>query len=540
MKSQVISSPGANVRLAVIETGNKYPGKSGIKKQARGVYSLFLRTSQARIIPFKINMLYILVVSGTIALILGRMTETMADPDLWGYMAFGRLFWSHAGFPYHDPYAYTPTKAFWVYHEWLTGVIFYPLYKYLGTAGLQGLKYIIGLATAFIIYRTARVRGASEEASVIWLLLISPLFSFAYSPVRAQVFTHFFFALTLYILEHTKAAGDRCNLWWLLPIFLLWSNLHGGFIAGIGLVGIFAAGETLSRHKVLPYWLILMPVVLVTLINPYGPQYWTYLKDALLMPRPDIDEWHSVFFALKNGEYIANHVIFLVLILLACLMLITSRVRRLSDAALMVVTGLLAFQHVRHESLFFITMGCCGPTYFTQAWNAFGSPEVRADFRNKWTKVIAPILFFLLLIIFGARFVMGHPFDLTLRSSGEDKRADYNYPVGAIQYLHTHNMKGNILTEFSWGEYVIWNMPQNRVAMDGRYETLYTEETTREYFQFTRGEHGWQDYLNKYPHDMILFRPDSTVNTLLRSHPQWVQVYSDTDCLLFIRRKISP
>ena len=61
-----------------------------------------------------------------------RLTSTVADPDLWGYLAFGRLFWETSAFPYEDVFTYVPTLHPWVYHEWLTGVLFYPLYQNLG------------------------------------------------------------------------------------------------------------------------------------------------------------------------------------------------------------------------------------------------------------------------------------------------------------------------------------------------------------------------------------------------------------------------
>jgi hypothetical protein len=477
---------------------------------------------------------------GTTALILGRLTETMADPDLWGYMSFGRLFWSRFDFPYHDFSSYTPTKPLWVYHEWLTGVIFYPIHKYLGAAGLQGLKYFIGLGTAVLIYKTAKIRGASTQASIICLLLISPFFSFAYSPVRAQVFTNLFLVLTFYILEKSKQADLPCCLWWLAPIFLLWANLHGGFVTGLGVIGLFATGESISRQKARPYWLILVPATLITLINPYGFEYWIYLKDALFMPRPDIDEWHSVFFALKNGEFSANNLIFIILFILAFFMLLTSRSRHFSDILLVMVTSLLAFKHVRHQSMFFLIMGCCGPIYLTRAWNIIQRSSTQAGHWNKVIKGFTLILFLYLFFFFGSRFVTGQPFDLTLRDISNGRAAADNYPVGAVEFIRKHGIKGNILTEFSWGEYIIWSLPESRVAMDGRYETLYTEKTAREYFEFTRGGIGWREYLDKYPHEMILFRQESTVRALLRSEPQWTQVYSDSDCILFILKKTPP
>jgi hypothetical protein len=40
-----------------------------------------------------------IVLFGAIFLILGRLTANTADPDLWRYLSFGRLFWNRDGFP---------------------------------------------------------------------------------------------------------------------------------------------------------------------------------------------------------------------------------------------------------------------------------------------------------------------------------------------------------------------------------------------------------------------------------------------------------
>ena len=43
------------------------------------------------------------------SLVLGFLSANRADPDLWGYMSFGRLFWQSQKFPYQDVFSYTPT-----------------------------------------------------------------------------------------------------------------------------------------------------------------------------------------------------------------------------------------------------------------------------------------------------------------------------------------------------------------------------------------------------------------------------------------------
>ncbi len=129
--------------------------------------------------------------------VLDSLAGTVADPDLWGYLAFGRLFWEGHQFPYHDVFSYVPTLDPWIYHEWLTGVLFYPIYQSLGAYGLQLLKYVLGLAAAGFIYLTALKRGASPVFAALGVWVVNLFLVMGYSPVRAQVFTYAFFPLYL-------------------------------------------------------------------------------------------------------------------------------------------------------------------------------------------------------------------------------------------------------------------------------------------------------------------------------------------------------
>ena len=69
-----------------------------------------------------------------------------------------------------------------------------------------------------------------------------------FSPVRAQVFTYCFFATSVYLLERARISQRWGGLWLLVPLQVLWCNLHGGFLAGLGLMGLYALGEGLSRR----------------------------------------------------------------------------------------------------------------------------------------------------------------------------------------------------------------------------------------------------------------------------------------------------
>ncbi len=188
--------------------------------------------------------------------VLGFFSLTRADPDLWGYLSFGRLFWQSPKFPYQDVFSYTPTLNPWVYHEWLTGVLFYPLYQALGATRIADPQVWPG--PGHHGPDVPDCPGTRDPPCGCGLVcrIISTIVRYGYFPVRAQVFTFFLFALSLYVLERARLSGWWRGLW-LLPVLQIpWCNLHGGFPAGLGLIAIYAAGEFLSRRPYRPFLLI--------------------------------------------------------------------------------------------------------------------------------------------------------------------------------------------------------------------------------------------------------------------------------------------
>lgn len=125
--------------------------------------------------------------------------------------------------------------------------------------------------------------------------------------------------------------------------------------------------------------------------------------------------------------------------------------------------------------------------------------------------------------------------------AADTQDADPAYPVRAIAFMERNGLEGNFLTAFVWGEYVLWRCyPQIRVGMCGRYETVYTEAYTRQYFDFVGGKNNWQQFLAAYPHDYALFASNGKVDGMLRSLPDWWEVYRDDRSVLYANAARKP
>lgn len=457
-------------------------------------------------------------------------SRTLADYDMWGYLSFGRIFWENGYFPYRDVFSYTPTNSLWVYHEWLTGIILYPILKYLGAAGIQLFRYILIVLTIFIMYRTAIEKGATPAIAFVCISLGLTLMSWGYTAVmRAQIFTYLFFALTIYIIELTRKSGNLYVLLWIPLIMVFWCNVHGGFLAGLGLIALYALGDGLSGRKFVPFIIIFIAACLVTLINPYGIEYWKYIIHAVAMPRPDIQEWYSVFASLRASVFVTPSIMFIVLSTISLVAIIVHGKKYLTEFLVLAAVTYLGYKHIRHTVFLGIVFGVFLPSIVANIKDIVARNKVIKK-NIIWITPILLIVFYSSINLFASKF----PYQGALPSFSLMAPSPI-FPEGALKWMAKNSFEGNILPSFQWGQYIIWaTHPRCKVAMDGRYETVYPDHVPKEYFDFHHGKNNWKLFLEKYPHDALLLMPNTKIHSLMLKEPSWKVVYSDEGSVLFL------
>ena len=301
-----------------------------------------------------------------------------------------------------------------------------------------------------------------------------------------------------------------------------WCNFHGGFVSGLGLIFLYALGEGLARKKIAVSYLKWGIIAsFATLINPYGIEYWIYTIHAISMPRPEITEWYSVATALKSKFNIFPVSLFLIMSLISLLFFFVRNKKDITEFLVIAVVIYLGSVHVRHGVLFGLVFGAYMPVFLS-------------EFANEWNaNFLLPEQFEKAFYFYPIKQINFIPsFKLFVS-------ADY-YPTKAISWMKANNIKGNILPNFEWGEYLIWSCyPDCRVAMDGRYETVYQDSVHREYFDFLYGRDGWDIFLKKYPHDIVLLKTGTKTHLLMIQGKEWRVVYSDKTSVLFMKKNIT-
>jgi hypothetical protein len=294
--------------------------------------------------------------AGTTAVLAGAVLVSFRgvyEPDLWWHLAQGRE--AAAGhlvrtnlfsFLYRDyPQHYT---------SWLFDLGAYLLWTRAGGgAALQAMQaLLIAIALGFTAF-ACRVRAstaATIAACLFGWLIIEPR-----ALPRPHVFSFAGFAACVWLVECARAAHSWRPLVWVLPLVVLWANVHVECVFGIGLVGLFGSCEwirprTLTRNDALKVVGIAIIALLCTAINPYGFGLLRYLYENTFVPQ-------VLNIAELRPPYLPNYRGFFAWVTLGSILVILRwRQVTLAEAAAIAVFGLLAFRHLRlTPMLFFVS-----------------------------------------------------------------------------------------------------------------------------------------------------------------------------------------
>ena len=180
---------------------------------------------------------YPLAFAGAVFIIAVGLPST--DSDTYWQLAMGRWMLDHHAFLRQDIFSSTVAGMHFGVGEWLGQLAFAGSFTAAGWAGVAVLRATLIALAAFFVVRLARRGGAAWWVSlplVVAALLVSKI---TWTD-RPQLFTLALFPALLELLLSLPVGFSR-RLLILPPLFLVWTNLHGGYLLGLAVVAIFAA-----------------------------------------------------------------------------------------------------------------------------------------------------------------------------------------------------------------------------------------------------------------------------------------------------------
>ncbi len=460
--------------------------------------------------------------------------QLVPDNDLWARLIAGGNIVETLHILKQDFLSYTPTHN-WYDHEWGASIFLYLALKHFSQLGLILLKGLLCCLTVFICIQTVKINKKVYLSPYDKILYFALMFFAATDSIglitRCLLFTSLFFALFLYILELSRK-GKTKYLYFLPLIMLFWCNIHGGCIAGLGLIGLYIAGEFLNKKPVKQYILVLIASLLVLFINPYGIEYVKFLFYAALLNRELISEWNGSFINVYSLQYLKYK--FYLIFLLSVQLIYLSKQRityeKLDKTKFIIIffLCLLSIFKVRHQAFFIFTAGTLLYNEFYTLLELYKSNlSEKSLYKLFKLNKLKEVLVYIILLSVSISILVFKPKKISITES--------EYPRFAIEFIRINNLNGNLFINFNWGSYAAYKLyPNNLVVMDGRYEEVYNPKLLEDMRDFHMLKNDWYKIIRDYKTDVMILEKKYPVYEKIKSDSNWALIFENNLSGVFI------
>jgi hypothetical protein len=229
--------------------------------------------------------------------------------DTWLAILGGREIVAH-GLPSHDSLTIWMQGREWVDQQWLAQLAFYGLYA-LGGIKLTLAAHAAAIGAAFTLAMVFARRRGGATRSICWVAVPAYfILTWGAWNARAQSFALPLFVILVALLVRDAHSQSR-RVFFVLPLLVLWANVHGTALTGALLVALWGATYAVqSQRRPLRAWvprattLVVAPFLCV-LASPYASNLPGYYHTMLLNSgfRQLVVEWLPTAPSLQTAPF---------------------------------------------------------------------------------------------------------------------------------------------------------------------------------------------------------------------------------------------
>ncbi len=467
-------------------------------------------------------------------------SSLLADGDAGWHIRTGEWILSAGSVPHTDPFSFSKANQPWYAWEWLSDVGMALLHR---AGGLKAIVWAAGALIAVfagVLLRYMMWKGANAFAALT-ITLVAIGASSIHFLARPHLTTLIFVPVTAWMIEADRRRQNS-RIWLLVPLFALWTNLHGGFLAGLILLGATAVGVAvecaINRQIYMPairYGLLTAFCSAATVLNPYGVELHRHVASYLQSDwiRNAIQEFQSPSFRGESALQFEG-LLFLGLAVAAYLLARGKVVETLWIAGL----AHMALGSQRHITIYASVAGPFVAVQFTTWWNGWthgqskkSIPGILRQLSNDLTPAFSRNSIWAGVFLFGLLALdaplMKWPGDFT----------SVMFPVEILQKYKDRIIASRTLTTDQWGDYLIYhNYPRQKVFVDGRSD-FYGPEIGKDYLHILNGNYDWERLMDRYGFDLVVAPVEWPLNSLLKRSSSWKLLEDNGKTLVFERVK---
>ncbi|MCK1388482.1 hypothetical protein [Bradyrhizobium sp. 21] len=449
--------------------------------------------------------------------------------DLGWHLTAGDVIRERSAIPLQDPWSLTHGDKPWFNLSWLWDALASATFQYAGFGGLVLLTVACGAAIVGTLTAISLGTGASAIAvciSVFFACLLYPAYEASpnmYLAVSPNTCT-MLFCVVFYreCLRRTR--------WFVLPVLMaLWANLHGGFLLGFFVIGVFFAVALLRAAwaDLRIFALAGIGCLAATFVNPLG---WTlYAGAAATMGhfvQANIGEWKSYYYNMEMPGSLPGILYMLAFVALE-LRFRNSKPIPLEARLMSWLFLILGMYQFRYIALFFIFSTAPMALHLSRLL-----PRRLADLDVRGPLLAAGIVGLCTLPM--AYLRVAPALALPEMLSAED-----------AGYLQKHFAGARLVNNWNVGGYLIFGTHGTVPPfVDGRAATAYPDDLLRDYFKLVSWEvddAAWDMVLAKYRIDAVLWvRTHEQLRRFLVERRGWREQYTGAYETVYVRPQSVP
>ena len=238
------------------------------------------------------------------AAVLALFAPTMLVQDSWLSFVDGRLI-ARSWLPHTDTLTHWTLGRSWVDQQWGAHLVLYEIVAHAGLVTALALGLVCIVSALAIVAVAARKLGASSPRTALGLLV--PLVAAPWMmQLRAQSLALPLFA-GVYALLALDAKRPSRRVLWVLPLLVVWANVHGSLALGVVLVALRGLDLLLRSSARWRGLTLLVCAPLSMLASPYGFRLVAYYRLMLFHPplASFVQEWRPASASLATAAFFA-------------------------------------------------------------------------------------------------------------------------------------------------------------------------------------------------------------------------------------------
>jgi len=472
---------------------------------------------------FQKSGLYIFLIAAACVYYVLNAPLLLGHYDLGWHLAAGDLIRDQGKIPFQDSWSFTSAGKQWFNLSWLWDVFASVLFQYTNFSGLMLFTVACGAAIVGYLASLSLSNGASPLAVCIAVLSACLLYpAFAAFPNIYLAASPNIATMAFSVIFYGECLKRTRRVFWLPAIMLLWANLHGGFLLGLLIIGVFGGVAALKRDwacfKI--YSLVAGGCLVATLINPLG---WHIYQGATAtvgsFVQAEITEWWPYYRNITLPGSIPGILYILAFVALEL------RYRGFCPLEARLLSWLflfLGFYQFRYMAFFFLFSTIPLALHLDRLL-----PKRSDDLAVKRALLVAGIAMACALPL---AYMRAEP-DLGLPQMLSERD---------VRYLEKHYPHARLLNHWNYGGiFIFFTRGAIPLFVDGRASTAYPDALLRDYFKLGRSEVNeadWDMVLGKYHIDTVLWvKAHEALRQFLVGKRGWKEAYAGTYASIYVK-----